>query len=174
MCSNQKTFIIDANAIKEFQQERVSGGNSISEIIGQIFHLGHIGLDDREKILSQWLGCCSYSTMSESLQDWVDGQIVLGKIRIYESSKSRMIETKLNSMGMPQDDRIYVHVANNSQAHSITTEDIDFHEPKAKKRSGKAKQKIKKAKTGSVCKYIKKETGSLVLNWNELGDALKV
>ena len=162
-------FVIDANAIKDFQTERVSGADGatlVQDCMEKIFNNGFIAVDDKLLILSEWYSCCSHSASEYSLEEWVLARIQEGKIKFKGIAKST--DKSLIAMSVSRKDHKYIILSCEVRAHSLVTNDIDFHDPAAKKKSAATKAKIKKSKAGPVCKHLRKCCGVNVVDWSEL------
>ncbi|MCE9508332.1 MAG: hypothetical protein K8R48_08510 [Alphaproteobacteria bacterium] len=160
-------FVVDANAIDEFYQEKIlDSSTAISDAIGILLSRGYIVIDDKDWILTEWNGRALRG--DDTLMAWIDMGIQEKWIRLLPFKQKPHLRKKLQQLGMPNDDLKYVIFADHLKGKAIITDDIDFHEPKEKnnRKPGKI-DSIKASKKGSVCKYITKKLSINVLNWQE-------
>lgn len=174
MESNEKSFVVDANAIAEFQKQRITGveGDAISGI-KTIKETGFIGIDIGEFILTEWYSVVGGLDATPSFRDWVADMLATGKIRFCEQKKYTDINKKLSAMGMSNSDKKYIYCAITHKSIMIVTNDIDFHDPKIKSHKSEYKNKIKSNKSGCICKMLK-SMGIYVGGFLEINDAIIV
>jgi hypothetical protein len=162
-------YIIDANAIKEFQDERANGiSDNVQKSVDYILSIGSLALDEGDQILTEWHSCSSHAASTMALEAWVDTQMQKGKIKIFTVKNCKILRKKMISLGMPAKDIKYVQLAKICSAHSLITNDIDFHDPKKKKATVFVKDRLKANKNGTVCKYLQKDLSLNVISWSEV------
>jgi len=152
--------VIDANCMKYFQEERVTGTLGVfTEVIDKACAGDGIAIDDEGKAQQEYFDCCRPSPVGLNLTDWITDQIIARKIKMVKMDKAA--EPKLKQLGVPRKDLKWPSIAKGAAAESLVTEDIDLFDPKAKNRSSSAKSKIKE-RGGPVSKHLKKKYGICV------------
>ncbi|GAA4772476.1 hypothetical protein [Novosphingobium ginsenosidimutans] len=153
---------VDANAIHQFQEERVNGSPGIGHTcIEAILSNACIALDEEGHCLQEWLQCAG-GKFPFALGDWVADQAVHGKIKYYELS-SNSIRKHLNSLGIPTSDHKWIRLAIGSKGFVIVTNDIDFFDPSKKNATAKVKDKIKAS--GGPCSKMLSKCYGITVRW---------
>lgn len=146
-------FAVDANAIHAFQEERISGVESVGHaMINRIFERHLIALDEGGLCLQEWLDCAG-GAVPLALSDWVNDQLAVGLIRQYRLSRS--IHKELQNIGLPQKDHKWVRLAIGCEGRTIVTNDVDFFDPKLKNSNENLKNNARQ--NGGACSKILKK-----------------
>lgn len=149
--------VIDANCLKYFQEERVSGlSEKYTDMIAKAQGKGCIAIDDEGRAQQEYNDCCKPSAVGLNLCDWIADQIVNKVIIMFKMDRSA--EAELRKLGVPNKDLKWPSIAKGSNADTILTEDIDLFDPKAKSFNAKSKTKIKE-KGGCVSNFLAKRHG---------------
>jgi hypothetical protein len=164
-------FAVDANAIHAFQKERISqspdvGMSAISAIIEK--HV--IAIDIERLCYQEWLDCAA-GTYPFALQDWITFQIGDGKIEFHELAPNTC-RKKLLEYGLPQRDHKWIRLSIGCKGFRLVTEDIDFFDPKLKKRPNEDKEAAKQARKGHCCKSLKDDFGVVVMTLSHVADEI--
>jgi hypothetical protein len=149
-------FIVDANAIHEFQSERIrqENGPAHSAIIG-ILDSHFIALDADGKCLQEWAACAE-GTHPFALTDWIADQMLENKIRLVDIAPNTC-RKQLLTLGLPEQDHKWIRLCVGASSERLVTEDVDFFNPRAKTWKANAKMKLKAAKKGPCAKALKKQ-----------------
>lgn len=165
-------FVVDANAISEFQHERASdiSGFAIPGMEHILSH-GYIAVDDNAGhpiIIHEWLSCASHANSQFALDAWITDQMQKGKIKLFPLVNNNKLRTDLRRFGVAGRDGLYIKLACSIPAHSIVSNDIDLHDPTEKRANPARRLKIMKGKTGVVCRYLSSDYSVRTLDWEEV------
>lgn len=148
-------FVIDANAIHAFQEERIRGEPGLAHnAIEKIFSRHTIALDEEKLCLQEWIECAGGS-FPFALQDWINDQLAMQRI-VFAGLASNDCRRDLISVGLPQKDHKWVRLAIGCDGRRIVTGDIDFFEPRKKNASAKEKQKLRQSRKGACARMLRK------------------
>lgn len=151
-------FVVDANAIHAFQNERIGQREDIAHAaIRAIFSKSYVALDTGELCLSEWLQCAG-GTYPFALKDWVYDQMAEGRIRLHTMA-SNSCRKHLVALGIPDKDHKWIRLAAVTAHKKLVTEDIDFFDPSQKIASHAAKEKLKESRSGSCARSLRKDYG---------------
>jgi hypothetical protein len=155
-------FCFDANAIHEFQRERITENPAVGHAaIAAVRVLGCIALDFEELCFQEWLETAG-GKFPFALTDWVAGELNAGRIRYYPLADNTC-RVRLNQLGIPKKDHKWIRLALGCGGKRLVTGDIDFFDPTKKSASAKIKSKIRAARTGPCAKGLRKEYGIEVM-----------
>lgn len=150
------SFVVDANAIHAFQEERVADAEGIAvTAVSAILEKSHIALDKEERCYQEWIECAG-GKHPFALADWVSDQLISGGIILYELAPNAC-RKRLIQLGMPQKDHKWVRLAIGSGGFRLVTDDVDFFDPTKKKAPANVKAKLKETRSGECAKSLKKE-----------------
>ncbi len=146
--------VIDANCLKGFQDERVSGKEDIfTSMINKVYVKGCIAIDSENLAIQEYNDCCKPSSVGINLKDWIADEIINKKIVPF--TMNREIFRELIQMGLPKPDCKWPGIAVGAGADTIITQDIDLFDPGSKSANAKTKEKIRN-KGGKLSKHLKK------------------
>lgn len=164
-----RPFVLDADAFKKIYDEIVTGAKCEDRSIDLIFQSDHILIDERGKIRQQWRDCsCGHD--DEFFSSWVSQRLVEDKIREVPVASSKALRSRLDTLGLPQNDRIYIYVATSNAAYCIISEDSDLYDPRAKNWSSDRKRKLRESGHAPVVRYLRKEFDVEIFPLCLLGD----
>ena len=165
-------FVVDANIIVLFQEERVSGniGEAVAAIEDIVRH-NCIALDPGRHCLQEWIEGAE-GTFPFLLVDWVDQMIVSGRIKYFDLH-GNTIRKHLLQIGLPQKDHKWVRLAIGCKGKKIVTEDIDFFDPKLKTAKNHQKAKAKQTQSGSCARALQRTYSIAVMCLCHVNDELK-
>lgn len=165
------SFVVDANAIHAFQEERVAETEGIAvSAVSAILEKSHIALDKEEICYQEWIGCAG-GKFPFALSDWVSDQLISGGIVLYGLAPNTC-RKRLTQLGIPQKDHKWVRLAVGSGGFRLVTNDVDFFDPTKKKAPANVKAKIKDNRSGECAKALKKEYNVSVMCLNHVNDEL--
>lgn len=73
--------VVDANCIKYFHEERITGQEDIfTSMIEHVFLKGVIAIDDVGLAEQEYISCCQPSAIGINLQDWIAEKLIEFKI----------------------------------------------------------------------------------------------
>lgn len=149
-------FVVDANVMNLFQQERYSAEFGIAhEALEAILASSFVALDADGQCEAEWLSCAKGKPPLD-LQDWIADMYVQEKLRLFPYTCDSMFR-ELSGLGIPKKDHKWVRLARSSSSDVIVTNDIDLFDPSRKKDcNSKIKDRIKENRSGPVCKYLRK------------------
>lgn len=153
-------FVVDANAINQFQKERASEPDDGVRAIELILEHSYIVLDEGGHCKQEWMDCAAGS-FPLALADWLADQLAAGRVRIVEMIKNPPFKA-LRQIGVPKKDHKWIQLAVTDNSKFIVTNDIDLIEPKAKNSSNQIKDRIRSQCRGSVQKFLDKRLGITV------------
>ncbi len=166
-----RPFVIDANAIHQFQVERISEENGIAHAaIERITRMEAIALDEEQLCLQEWMRCASGSH-PYALMDWVSDQLVAGKI-VLASLSPNTCRKNLLSVGLPSDDHKWVRLAIGCGGFRLVTNDIDFFDPAHKNSKAAVKTRLKSSRKGKCAKMLEKTYKVSVMCFEHVADEL--
>jgi hypothetical protein len=151
-------FCVDANAIHEFQRERITERPALGHAaIEAIRTVGCIALDIEQLCLQEWIDTAGGS-FPFALKDWIANELITGRIRYYPLADNSC-RAILNQFGLPQKDHKWIRLALGCKGRVLVTGDIDFFDPTMKSADAKQKSKIRAARSGPCAKGLKKKLG---------------
>jgi hypothetical protein len=154
-----RPFVIDADAFKKiFDSLLYEIDNAARKSIELILQADHILIDTGGRIRQQWRAC-SCGDNDEYFSSWVSARLVEDKIREVGYKTDAAVRSKLDKFGMPRDDRVYIFVAVSNAGYAIVSEDSDFYDPKAKRWSAPAKERLREDGRGCVVRYMRRQFG---------------
>ncbi len=161
--------VVDANCLKYYQQERVAGREGeFTVAISKLMAKGALAIDSEGKALQEYYDCCRPSAVGLNLSDWISERLVDGCIKMFDTDNS--LTRELLSLGLPRKDIKWPCIAKSSNSDIIVTEDIDLFEPTAKSRRAPEKERIKRARTGCVCRHLERQHSIRVLTSQHVRD----
>ena len=153
---------VDANVMKKFNRDFLAHeDSSLTILIEQTLTLHGIVIDIGDKVQHEWFTQCP----SALFKEWFVQNMKLGRIRMVKPFIAEQHKRELlTKLGFPKRgyDLTYVAVANVTQKRYIVTEDIDFFDPTKKHAENQTKEKIKRERSGPVCRYLRREMGIVV------------
>lgn len=160
-------FVVDANVVHVFQEERVREDPGIgSAAISAVFGIGFVALDAEEKCQTEWMNC-ALAKYPLNLMDWIADRMVDGKIKYWPLGDQPSFK-EMTAQGIPKPDHKWIRLAKSSSAVAVITNDIDLIDCKLKKASAKIKAKVRASGRGQTKRYIKKQTGADVICCEEV------
>jgi hypothetical protein len=147
---------VDANIMCKFTESLIHDIETNERAVVRKLQSSHgFVIDDRGQIKHQWLETCGTNVFGE----WFYQGLKTGIIREVQATLEKQHKKRLQQgCGMPtkRAELMYVAAANVTELKYIVTDDIDFWEPKAKKRGNREKHdEIKQQRKGTVCKYLR-------------------
>lgn len=148
-------YVIDANAIHAFQEERINGVEGEAHLaLRSIFMSDCVALDEESICIQEWIDCAG-GAFPFALTDWISDEIVSGHIKIFSLSDNTCRKLLLQ-LGIPQKDHKWVRLAIGCNGRKLVSGDIDFFDPSKKQASRSVKQAIRSARRGPCVKALKK------------------
>ncbi|MFW9879664.1 MAG: hypothetical protein ACFFG0_41850 [Candidatus Thorarchaeota archaeon] len=147
-------LVIDTDVICKYSQQCIDEEGDIYYLIERMRKSCGIAITDF--IEHQWNATCG----SQLFNIWFTDNVRDGYIKYVKPYLSRDIIKQINNgFGLPQrgKDIELIKASNVTYIRYILTTDIDLFDPKKKKASSKEKKRIKKERSGSLCKYLKKK-----------------
>lgn len=155
-------FVVDANAIHAFQQERISQAQGVAHQAMDAILAGNcLALDEERLCLQEWLDCAG-GKFPFALMDWVGDQMVTGKLRYFPLA-SNACRRDLQQHGLPQKDHKWVRLALGCAGRRLVSGDIDFFDPRLKNAPAAAKERARNERKGQLCKMLRKSYGVEVM-----------
>ena len=149
-------FAVDANAVHDFQRERIEQRKGIAHsAIDAILGEHCIAMDQEKLCLQEWLDCAG-GKFPFALTDWIADQAAVGRIRFFPLS-SNTCGQSLRKQGLPQKDQKWVRLALGCGGRKIVSGDIDFFDPTKKNASSRTKGSIRQKRKGPLSKFLRKE-----------------
>jgi len=161
-------FVVDANVIGYFQQERLHGEGKFHAAMEAVQSKGVIALDDAGHCKQEWLDCAA-GAYPLALADWISDKLVEQKIVLFQFCDENLHQ-QLTKLGIPKDDHKWIRLAIGAPAVCIFSEDIDLFSPQRKNSSKKERDKIKSNCGGPVPKYMKRKHGISVICEERVSD----
>lgn len=151
-------FVVDANAIHAFQQERIKESPGVAHAaIEAIFSAHCIALDVEKLCYQEWIDCAGGS-FPFALIDWISDNLVAGRINLFELA-SNACKRQLSGFGLPQKDHKWVRLSIGCGGRKLVTEDIDFFDPTKKSAKAHVKQQLRDSRSGPCAKGLRKDFG---------------
>lgn len=149
-------FVIDANAIHAFQQERIREAPGLAhDAIEAIFSAHCIALDVEKLCYQEWIDCAG-GTFPFALIDWISDNLVAGKINFFEMAPNSC-KRQLTNLGLPQKDHKWIRLSIGCAGRRLVTEDIDFFDPTKKTAKSHVKAQLKADRSGACAKGLRKD-----------------
>ena len=160
-----KGVVVDACVMQHFLTALISKTeNDATRLVDCLSSGEGFAIDEKDKVVNQWRETCRHQVM----EDWITLGIQAGYIRMVSSGPTAQHKKHLQTkLGFPYEQRhegVYVEVAHTAPPHILVTDDIDFWEPKAKRRSAAEKARFVSGRTGGVCTYLRKKMKTQVLS----------
>lgn len=155
-------YVVDANAIHAFQQERITRSAGLAHAaIEAIFAADCVALDKEKLCLQEWIDCAG-GKVPYALMDWVGDELVNGRIRFYGLADTAC-RKQLQGLGLPKSDHKWIRLAIGCDGRKLVSGDVDFFDPGKKKASAKEKEALRLSRSGACCKALRKEFGIEVM-----------
>lgn len=147
--------ILDACSIALFMCElNHNSGNTYQNAMQRILNDGNIVLDKGEKCYAEWKNTAEHKNGELSLADWLSDLEQRGKVDYCDYKRISDLEAALKKLGVPREDRKWVHLLFCSDSENLVSDDIDLYDPSLKGQS--AACSAKQNSRGPVAKMIRK------------------